>query len=85
MQHVPPERLSGPAYIPSEIIQSMTNALIQDRRGFYLRNTKEELSRISTVLKSQHVQPHILPPGTSVDEAVKTFKVLSQQYESERI
>jgi len=85
MQNVPPERFSGTAYIPSDVIQFMTNALIQDRRGFYLRNTKEELSRISTVLQSQYVQPYVLPAGTPVNEAVKTFKVPSQQYESEPI
>jgi hypothetical protein len=53
----------------------MTNALIQDRRGFYLRNTKEELSRIVTVIETQYPKPHVLPAGTSVHEAVRTFKV----------
>jgi hypothetical protein len=85
MQAVPSERVFGSAYIPGDLIQSMTNALIQDRRGFYLRNTKEEILRISTVMKTQYLIPHVLPPGTSVNEAVKTFKVPSQQYESERI
>jgi len=75
MQAVPPERLFTTAYIPGDIIQAMTNALIQDRRGFHLRNTKEELSRISTVIETQYMQTHVLAIGTSVNQAVKTFKV----------
>jgi hypothetical protein len=81
MQAVPPERLFGPAYIPGDIIQSMTNALIQDRRGFYLRNTKEDLSRIVTVINAECMKPHVLLLGrTSVEEAVKTFKVSPRQH-----
>ena len=78
MQTVPPERVIGVAYIPGTLVQAMTNALIQDRRGFYLRNTKEDLSRISTVINIQYLKPYVLPAGTSVNEAVKTFKVPSQ-------
>lgn len=75
MQAVPSERIVGAAYIPGDLVQSMTNALIQDRRGFYLRKTKEELSRILTVIQAQYLKPHALPPKTPVNEAVKTFKV----------
>ena len=75
MRAVPPERVFGVAYIPGELVQSLTNALIQDRRGFYLRNTKEDLSRILTVIQVENLKPHVLPAGTPVDEAVKTFKV----------
>jgi tetratricopeptide (TPR) repeat protein len=77
MQAVPSAKVFGAAYIPGDLIQSMTNALIQDRRGFYLRNTKEELSRIITVIQTQYLKPHVLPAGTPVNEVVNTFKVLS--------
>jgi hypothetical protein len=63
----------------------MTNALIQDRRGFYLRNTEEEMNRIITVIEALYEKTNVLPAGTSIDEAVMTFKVPSLQYESERV
>lgn len=77
MQGVPSEMVFGAAFIPGNLIQSMTNALVQDRRGFYLYNTKEDLSRISTAIQAQYLKLHVLPAGTPVNKAVKTFKVPS--------